>query len=473
MRRAKTLRVRFALWVACLVVTVLALFGAIMYFSLAQGLYGTIDDSLRLSASQAIATVNIENGQINFSDSVPEGAPATELRDRGLTIRILDPAGYVVQSFGPYRSLPIDTATLAAAQQKRPSFVTVPAALQEDSVRFYTAPIVESGQLAGIVQVGQSLGEVQDTLYRLLATLLVGGPILALLAALGSYFLTARALAPIDDVTRTAQRISAENLSARLNLPPTDDEVGRLAATFDGMLARLDDAFRRERQFTADASHELRTPLAAMQAILSVTREGQRSSAEYQQALADLADEADRLRTLVENLLLLARGDTQARLVHETVQVSTLLYDVTDSLRPLAAAKGLALICAAPAGLTLHGDIDALIRLLVNLVDNAVRYTTQGTIMVAAVSEAGAIVITVSDTGIGIPAEHLPRIFDRFYRVDAARTTREGGLGLAIALDIVHAHGGTLEVSSQEGQGTTFTARLPRSGALLPGKPVQ
>ncbi len=458
-----TLRVRFALWVAVLLLVALAAFGVFVYFSLAQGLANSLDDSLRLSASQAIAAVNIENGQINLSDSLPEsGSVAEELRARGLTIRILDTRGQILQAFGPYRDLPLDPASLAAALRQDATLTTLTDPHENDPIRTYTAAIVENGQVIGVLQVLESLGGVQEALDRLLKALLVGDPLLALAAAFGGYLLVRRALAPIDQITRTAHRISAEDLSRRLNLPATNDEVGRLAATFDDMLARLDEAFRRERQFTADASHELRTPLAAMQAILSVTRAQLRSPEDYELALADLADETDRLRGLTEDLLRLARGETQPSGAREKIDLSTLLGDVTDSLRPLVEGKGLALTCDVPAGLALIGDSDALIRLFVNLLDNAVKYTERGGITVAGRAHADGLRVTVADTGIGIPAEHLPHVFDRFYRVDKGRAERGTGLGLAIAWQITQAHGGALTVDSTPGVGTTFTVFLPK-----------
>jgi len=457
-----TLRVRFALWVAGLLLGVLAAFGTFVYLSLKQGLEASIDDSLRLSASQAIASINVENSQIDFSDTLPENDPTLNLRERGLTLRILDPAGQVLQAFGPYRALPVETSSLAAVQGGQPGFVTLSDPLEGDPVRVYTAPIVENNRLVGVLQVAQSLDGVGETLDRLLSALLLGGPLLVLSAAFGGYLLAARALAPIDHITRTARRISAEDLSARLNLPATGDEVGRLTATFDEMLARLDDSFRRERRFTADASHELRTPLAAMQTILGVVRERRRRPQEYEQALADLAEETDRLRALTEELLYLARGDADQPAIRETVDLSILLRDVADSLCPLAEAKGLTLTCNVPAGLTLPGDSDALIRLFVNLLDNAVKYTERGRIDVAARADTDGLHVSVADTGIGIPPEHLSHIFERFYRVDQSRSGRGVGLGLAIALETARAHGGTLEVDSSPGVGTTFTVFLPR-----------
>jgi heavy metal sensor kinase len=463
--RIRTLRLRFSLWTAALLGAALMAFGVFVYFTTARALANSMDDSLRLSASQAIAAVNAEDGQINFSDSIPgAGDSADELRDRGLTIRIVDQQGRIIQSFGAYATLPIDPPSVAAALRQQATFSTAPDLLEQDPVRFYTAPILENARLVGIVQVGQSLGPVQDTLERLLATLLIGVPILAAFAALAGYFLAARALAPIDQITRTARRISAEDLSARLNLPATDDEVGRLAATLDDMLARLDDSFRRERQFTSDAAHELRTPLAAMQTILSVVRAQRRTSQDYEQALDDLSEESLRLRSLVEALLRLARGENQPATLRETLDLSSLLPNVADSLRPLAEAKGLALTCSVPKGLTVSADVDSLIRLFVNLIDNAVKYTERGSVTISARANGAVVSVIVEDTGIGIPAEQLPRIFDRFYRVDASRSTPGAGLGLTIAREIATAHGGTVEVDSAAGKGSTFTVNLARLG---------
>jgi len=327
----------------------------------------------------------------------------------------------------------------------------------------YTAPIDENNQMVGTIQVAQNLNNMEQTLNQLLITLLIGGPLLVVIAGAGGYFLAAKALAPIDKITRTARKISAEDLSARLNLPNTDDEAGQLAATFDSMLARLDDAFRRERQFTADASHELRTPLAAMQTIISSTLARRRVPAEYEQALIDLNQETEQMRTLTEGLLHLARNEaTQQPAKFECVNLSILLKDVVDSLRPMAEQKGLKLVATVPDdGLTLRGDSDGLIRLFVNLLANAIKYTEQGSITISAKPEDNNLLsVTVSDTGVGITPEHLPHIFERFYRVDQSRSTNGSGLGLAIVQNVARAHGGNVAVASKVGQGTTFTVTL-------------
>jgi len=456
-----TLRVRFALWVSALLLAVLAAFGALVYLNLARGLAASMDDSLRLSASQAAAALNIENGRIDLSEGLPEGGSAASLRERGLTLRVLDPEGTVLQAFGPYRELPVAADTLTSARAGQSGFATLVDPSQGDRVRVYTVPILDTGQFLGVVQVAETLATIRDTLDRLLLSLLLGGPLLAAVAGIGGYFLAARSLSPIDEIARTARTISAEDLSSRLNLPLTNDEVGRLAATFDEMLARLDGAFRRERQFTADASHELRTPLAAMHAILSVMREQKRTPEEYEQALTDISEETDRLRGLVEDLLHLARGDLRRPMVPEEVDLSSLVNDVAESLRPLAVARDLTFTCDVPPGLTMRGDSDNLIRLFVNVLDNAIKYTERGSVALNARREPGGIAVSVVDTGPGIAPEHLPAIFDRFCRVEASRSSRGAGLGLAIALEIASAHGGTIDVTSLVGQGTTFIVHLP------------
>jgi signal transduction histidine kinase len=313
MKRLKTLRVRFALWIAGLFLTVLVVFGLLVYFGMAQGLGASIDSSLILNASQIGGAVDAENGELSLPESFAEEPENADLREQGFTMRVLNLNGQPVEQFGPYRGLPIVSESIVAAQEHETTFDTLTDPFFNVPVRVYTAPIEDDDKIVGFIQVAQSLARVQDTLRRLLTTLLVSVPLLVIVAGLSGYFLAARALAPIDQITRTAHSISVNDLSARLNLPATDDEVGRLAVTFDTMLARLQKAFQHERQFTADAAHELRTPLSAMQAILGMIREKRRAPEEYEQALADLAEEADRLRTLTEDLFLLSRSDMAGR----------------------------------------------------------------------------------------------------------------------------------------------------------------
>jgi len=449
--KLNTLRARFALWIALLILFVLAAFGAYVYISMAHDLYAALDDTLRISASQIAASLNVSNGNLILPDNLVEtpegGAPLA-----GFSVRILTPDGQVFNQTGPYtlQMPPINNLSTS------PFYTNLP----DKTGRVYTVPVTDNNNPVAFVQVALSIKSVQETLERLLTILLIATPLLVLAAAASGYFLATRALRPVDAMTNMARRISAEDLSARLNLA-TDDELGRLASTFDEMLNRLEDSFRRERQFTADASHELRTPLTAILAILNVTRQRRRKPVEYEQALDDLTEETERLRGLTESLLTLARADLNPAVPSETINLSTLLEDVSESLRPLAEARGLELTYKTAEDLTVWGERDGLIRLFINLLDNAIKYTEHGSVSVSACRDGDQAHIEVSDTGIGISPEHLPHIFERFYRVEQSRSQRGTGLGLSLAKQIVQAHEGSMEVKSEPGKGTTITLWLP------------
>jgi heavy metal sensor kinase len=472
MKGLKTLRFRFALWIASLLFAAFACFGLFVYMRVASGLITTIDNTLRFTATQLFAEIVVAKSGLVLYENSLEDAEFAELRQQGLSMRILNLAGEVVNQYGPYQDLPLPRKDFTVLDQVGDS-ATIYEQVAQERIRVYTAPIVRAEQVVGTLQVAQNVKSIQPTLRLLLLSLLIAIPSIVLLASAGGYFLAARALAPIDKITQTARKISshpisASDLSARLGLPESEDEVGRLAATFDSMLARLEQAFRREQQFTADASHELRTPLSTIQTIISSTLGRLRIPAEYIQSLDDLDKEVKRMRTLTEGLLQLAHSDVnRPQMKWDEVDLALLLRDVTDSLRPLAEEKGLQIIDkVGEKSLQLLGDSDSLIRLFVNLVHNAIQYTQHGSITVSAQTNGEeTIIITVQDTGVGIPAEHLPHVFERFYRGDASRSSEGLGLGLAIATSIAHAHGGTIDVVSKVGEGTTFVVQLLRSKA--------
>jgi signal transduction histidine kinase len=431
----------------------LTVFGVFVYEAMSRSLLESLDDALAFSASQVAATVQIEDGGIHPLEGFERSR--ADLLDHEAAIRIVSKDGRTLLQAGPNIAFPRPSSNLSG-----PAFSSFISTSTNELVRSYILPLEDNGHPAGFIQTAQSFEDVNDTRHSLLVTLLIGVPFMAVLVGFGSYYLAARALAPIDEITETARRISAEDLGARLKLSTTNDEVGRLASTFNGMLGRLHAAFIRERQFTADASHELRTPLAAMLAILDAIRAKRRSPEEYEVALADLAKESERLRTLTENLLRLAQTSIPIPCGHEATDLSMLLRDVTDSMRPLAESRGITMKCDVMESLKVRGDNDDLIRLFVNLLENAVKYTLRGEISVSAAVVGGFAIVAVQDTGIGIPAADLPYVFDRFYRVEKSRSEGSAGLGLAIALEIVRSHGGSIDVRSEEGKGTTFEVQL-------------
>ncbi len=455
---------RLTLWYALQLGLILVGFSGAIYLVLARALDSQIDSELARAAEQATHVLRWENHQITVQGSA-NGQEVSSLGERGLFIRVVNLDGQVIATNGPFPPLPLPSTTLQAARHGQPDYGTVTAPGLETPVRIYTVPYQAGGAVVGLVQVGQPLGALQAMLGTLVLILLLGIPATLLVAGASSLFLTNRALSPIDQITRRVQRIQVTDLQARLDLVLPDDEVGRLAQTFDALLTRLDEAFRRQRQFTADASHELRTPLAIIKGDIGVTLERRRSADEYEQLLGGLDEEVDRLTRLVEDLLLLARADAgQPLLEREPVELVSLLCVVTDQVRALAAANAVTLAVHVPASLPVNGDTDKLLRLFLNLLDNAIKYTPPGgQVILRASQQAEQAQVEVVDSGPGIPPEQVAQIFERFYRADASRTRASGGagLGLAIARWIAEAHGGGIEARSAVGGGTTFRVWLP------------
>jgi heavy metal sensor kinase len=457
----KTLRARLSLGIAVLVLVVLAVVGIVVYYGTAQRLMASLDASLRTATAQAMAGTNDQNGHLTLGPQLDEGIGSDDLRAPGLSLAVFGHTGDVLRQSGPYDQSVPKSAALAAALRGVTTTESRADPRSGVRVRVRTTPLSENDRTRAVFSIALSEEPMLATLRQLRLTLLVLLPLAAAVAALLGYLLTRRMLRPLARMQATAAGISSDDLSRRLGVAAGEDEVSRLAATFDAMLDRLEASFVRERRFVADASHELRTPLAALQAIVSVTRERPRSAGEYAQALDDVDGETTRLRTLVENLLELARGDAERLTEREPVDVSGLLRDVCASLEVLAADKGLRLTCEVEDGLVVEGDGDALVRLFVNVLDNAIKYTDEGGVDVAAAATKAGIAVTVRDSGRGIPAEQLPHLFERFYRGDASRSAEGSGLGLAIARLIAEAHGGTITIPSTEGRGTTVAVTLP------------
>ncbi len=349
-----------------------------------------------------------------------------------------------------------------------------------DLYAFLITPVVTpSRTLAGFIVLGTPIDPLGE-LKRLLISLLIITGLMLLLSFAGGFILADRALRPVKTITGKARTIGESDLSQRFDLK-NKDEIGQLADTFDSMLARLEAAFARQRQFTADASHELRTPLTIVNLEASRALEMPRSIEEYQRALEVIRSENDSMSQLVADLLTLARMDAgREPLLKESLDLSDVTLEVVERLEPLASKLGVLLEIGALPEVRILGDRQALIRLLNNLVENAVKYTAQNppdrdrrVVVQTGISGSPSTAwMQVMDTGPGIPAEHLAHLFDRFYRADPSRSRPQpelevdpfpasSGLGLAIAQGIAHLHDGRIQVSSREGEGSTFTFTLP------------
>lgn len=329
-------------------------------------------------------------------------------------------------------------------------------------------PFREIYQFTGIgecVLVGRSVARDVVELRRFAGWLVVAGAGVLALGLGGGWWVAGRALRPLDTISAAAGRISAGRLAERIKVEETDNELGRLAGILNATFARLEAAFAQQKQFTADASHELRTPIAVLIAETQTALTRERSPAEYRETVQACLDTAQQMRRLTQSLLELARFDAgQETFARSPFDLGGYAEAAVDLVRPLAAERQVS-IHTALTPVEVVGDADRLGQVLINLLTNAIHYNRPGgEIRVTTAAEERWAVATVADTGVGISAEDLPHIFERFYRADKSRgrATGNSGLGLAIAKAIVDAHGGSLEVASQPGHGTTVTLRLPR-----------
>jgi heavy metal sensor kinase len=312
------------------------------------------------------------------------------------------------------------------------------------------------------------MDDFEEALYRIRMLLLVSIPVFLLCAAFGGYWMSRHALDPVNQIIRAAKNISAQNLSSRLEVPLTGDELQSLSETLNGMLERLEASFKKITQFTADASHELRTPVAVMRTRAELSLRRARSLDDYRDTVAQIHSELERTTELIEKLMFLARTDSGAEPIpFARVNLSEIVHDVCTQGSALAEGKQVAFHEDLPADpVWIQGDEHLLRRLFLILVDNAVKYTpADGTVEVSVQEKDGTAVGEIRDTGIGIAASDLPNIFERFYRADKARSRETGGTGLGLSIGrwIAEAHAGKIGVESSPGHGSTFQVRLPLS----------
>lgn len=322
-----------------------------------------------------------------------------------------------------------------------------------------------------IVLVGRSIAPEQGDLWLAAWRLVgVGGGVL-LLGLAGGWWIATRAIRPIEDISATATKIAAGDLSQRISAAGTDSELGRLASVLNSTFARLEAAFAQQARFTADAAHELRTPVSVMLTQTQATLTRERDAAEYRETVEACQRAAQRMRRLTESLLELARLDAgQETLKRVRLDLGSTVRDCVELIRPLADERGVTIHCDLPA-LECEGDPERLAQVVTNLLANAVQYNrAHGEVRVTAEQHGGTAVLSVTDAGWGISPDDVFHVFERFFRADKSRTGSSGhtGLGLAISKAIVEAHGGTIEVSSQPDIGTTFTIRLPMSSSPGP-----
>jgi heavy metal sensor kinase len=443
-----------------MLIATIAVFGIAAFLAMQKGIDTSVDDGLRDQAS-AIEKL--------MGRTLPQGTEklANELREYSE----LNPEGNFSQIGGQggrwiYRSPLMIRYDVPAPDSAGASVYN----LQSRGLPLRV--LVRSVALEGAtyrLQVAAPMGDFYDAMNRFKWVVLLFSPVLLVLASAGGYWMSRRALSQVDEITRAAQGMNSKNLSKRLRVPQSGDELQRLSETLNGMFERLGAAFNRITQFTADAAHELRTPLALMRTTTEVSLRTSATIAEYRDAQVQTLEELEKTTALVERLMLLARADAGVEALQRgPVNLVDILHEACRRGRALAESKRINVQEAVVARrVVVEGDAHALQRLFLILIDNAVKYTpSNGLITVSLTSGDEFAVAEIKDTGVGIAAEDLPHIFERFYRADKARSREFGGigLGLSIARWEAEAHGGDIEVDSSLGNGSAFRVRLPLSG---------
>jgi two-component system OmpR family sensor kinase len=462
--RRWTLRRRLAVWHAAAIVLILAATAAVADVLLARALEQQLDASLvALAETEAASALDDPSGAIHLHVMGGGGRPAP-LRALDKLAQIVDADGRVLErnALLGERALPAGPALLARLRRGEVVLETVETR-PGDLVRLASLPIEVNGAFRYAVQVGASLAP-QRAFLRTVRLLIgaAGSAIVAAVVLLGAE-LTRRALRPVDALIRAARRIGGGPLTERLPEPGTDDEIGRLAATLNEMLARLVRAVEAERRFTADAAHELRSPLSRLRAGLEIALRRSRAPAEYEEVLREALEEAVGLSTLADDLLTLARLDAAGRPPAVPIALDEAVAGLVEPRRAEAEQRGLTLHLDLRSAADVRVSAHDLGHLLRNLLDNALKFSRPGgRIRIRTAAADGSASLAVSDTGAGMAAKDLPHVFERFYRGAGPGPEAPGvGLGLAICRAVAEAHGGRIQAESSPGVGTTITVTLP------------
>jgi heavy metal sensor kinase len=443
--RGSSVRFRLTLWYTLILALLVLAFSSAVYLFVKASLFQQLNQQLDGEFSAIAGEVSEDPGDIRELE--PEGAARLFFVAQGPNVL--------------FRSASYQQAGL-------PEILTAPA-VPVRTVRSSTghrfrlfSGLTKDGFLLTVAQDEETLWSILHTLFLILALAL---PSALILAAVGGYVMASRLLLPVAAMARTAEKISAENLSERLPVRNPGDEFGKLASVFNHTLTRLQDAFERLQRFTSDASHELRTPLTDIQSVGEVALQEDLDAESYRDRIGSMLEETARLTRLVESLLLLTRADSgRFAMNRKDLDLTALVEKAVEDMRVLAEEKNQRLTADLRGPVRANVDEDVLRRALINILDNAIKYTPPGgTISVSLGERGGLRAITVTDSGPGIAAEHREKIFDRFYRVDKDRSRDVGGagLGLAIAKWAVEANGGRIELESDERHGSTFRIVLP------------
>jgi len=474
-----SIRFRLTLWFVFILALVLGVFSAFIYFVQARDLQ--VDSVGHMQAKFAYIQNYFRGAEWQNSDLSSANIPVnTTPLQKGDLLILIDAKGVMLKNWGETLAKPdsIIGSLVSAGSQRQGVNVyeqTIPVingtnqTVNTDYL-FIITPVLHDNLLMGYLIIGTP-SDLNSQLHRLTTSLVLGNLGMLVIAFLGGLWLADRAMRPVATITHAARNISESDLSRRLNMRGRD-ELAELAGTFDDMLARLQAAFDRQRRFVADASHELRTPLTIVNLEVGRALSSRRSTAEYQRTLQVVNAEGERMTRLVNDLMTLARMDAgQAILQFENLDLSDVALEAVERMSALAEHQHIKLETGELPELQVRGDRQGLIQMISNLIENGIKYSGVGQgVRIETSGSKNTASLRISDTGPGIPPEHLPRLFDRFYRVDAARSHNSdedsdsptgSGLGLSIVSWIAQAHNGNIKVESKVNEGTTFEVILP------------
>lgn len=463
-----SIRVRLTLWYFGIFAATFGIYAAGILLAMRAGVDAVIDEELRVRLQGVQSFMERHDPTVSLEEMQYEFREHSGLRPGGDLLQVSDVEGkWLFQS----RSILDYEVGRPPTDLQAPLYETLD--LKGDRLRVLSARFSVSGSTY-TAQLAAPVVEAYKILQRFQWLLLSSIPLVLVLASAGGYWMSRRALAPVDEITRAAQLVSEHNLSGRLVIPRAADELQRLAVTFNQMLGRLEAGFNRITEFTADASHELRTPVALVRTTAELSLRRPRDDAEYREALGQILDESKRMTILIESLMTLARVDSGAETLNfEAIDVTRLVRDACVRSEPLAQSKQIQFECAIPdESILVNSDANALQRLFLILIDNAIKYTpAAGRVRVGVENDADNVVVKIQDTGIGVSNEDLPFIFERFYRADKARSREAAGagLGLSIARWIADAHRASIRVESIPGEGSIFEVRIPQVGSAFIG----
>ncbi|MCL5433343.1 MAG: ATP-binding protein [Patescibacteria group bacterium] len=458
----KSIRFRIFIWYAITLFSATAFIFASFYFVTRQILFSQVDKELSTHAVK-LAEIATRQG-VNMHEAMLKQQLYSEFSQiPGMVVVLLDKDGQVVDSSltvgNPYDFY---SKIFNNAQSKNQA-VYLSENINNSPMRFIAEPIKENNSLLGVVLVAHPVDAIQKSLNSLLNTLGFVFLLLIFPTILGGKLLANKIMHPISKISDQMEKISSEYLDNRIDNPKTDDEIEKLTTTFNNLLDRMQESFHRERQFIGDVAHELKTPVATLRSEIELVLSKKRSEREYKRALEETLVDANRLSTIIKNILDLAWLQAEnARLGEQHLNLSAVTAEIKEIAVKLTTQKQIKLLEKIEPNIEIMGDENKISRAILNIVDNSVKYTpAKGTVSIALYRRNKRAILEIKDTGTGISAKELPHIFERFYRGSKTAKTLGSGLGLAIAQGIIKAHHGIIKVVSKVGKGTSVIISLP------------